>query len=185
MVTVSLSPGEWIHLSWVGHRRMVFAFWRGPAPQAKGTKRIPPMYHSLRRESIENTNSDNAIGVKSIRPTWFEDIVTSQGASISNRTRTAMHGLKLVIKEEALPLKEQPEFPALAEAPIEAQPCKSLRTCLGIRPERDLVEINRKAPNGLIMQCGIRNTWNPGQASPYNNCGRAQSQPSHRKHPLL
>ena len=26
-----------------------------------------------------------------------------------------MHGLKLVVKEEALPLKEQPEFPALAE----------------------------------------------------------------------
>ena len=26
-----------------------------------------------------------------------------------------MHGLKLVIKEEALPLEEQPEFPALAE----------------------------------------------------------------------
>ena len=25
-----------------------------------------------------------------------------------------LHGLKLVIKEEALPLKEQPEFPALA-----------------------------------------------------------------------
>ena len=33
------------------------------------------------------------------------------------------------------------------------------------------------------MQCGIRNTWNPGQASPYNNCGRAQSQLSHRKNP--
>ena len=26
-----------------------------------------------------------------------------------------MHGLKLVVKEDALPLKEQPEFPALAE----------------------------------------------------------------------
>ena len=26
-----------------------------------------------------------------------------------------MHGLKLVVKEEALPLREQPEFPALAE----------------------------------------------------------------------
>ena len=39
---------------------------------------IPPMYHSLRRESIKNTNSDNTIGVKSIRPTWFEDIVTSR-----------------------------------------------------------------------------------------------------------
>ena len=56
MVTVSLSPGEWIHLSWVGHRRMVWKgyrprvrlvlagghasawlspFWRGPAPGAQ------------------------------------------------------------------------------------------------------------------------------------------------------
>ena len=26
-----------------------------------------------------------------------------------------MHGLKLGVKEEALPLREQPEFPALAE----------------------------------------------------------------------
>ena len=39
---------------------------------------ISPMYHSLRRESIKNTNSDNAIGVQSVRPTWFEDIVTSR-----------------------------------------------------------------------------------------------------------
>ena len=59
MVTVSLSPGEWIHLSWVGHRRMVSkgyrarvrlvlagghasawfsSFWRG---EPKGTKRNP------------------------------------------------------------------------------------------------------------------------------------------------
>ena len=30
MVTVSLSPGEWIHLSWVGHRRMV---WKGYRPR--------------------------------------------------------------------------------------------------------------------------------------------------------
>ena len=51
--------------------------------------------------------------------------------------------------------------------------------------KRDLVEINRRHLNGLIMQCGIRDTWNPGQASPYNDCGRTQSQPSHRKHPLL
>ena len=51
--------------------------------------------------------------------------------------------------------------------------------------KRDLVEINRKAP-----QWSHNAVWNkiymePGQASPYNNCGRAQSQPSHRKHPLL
>ena len=36
---------------------------------------VPPIYHSLRRESIKNTNSASAIGVKSVRPTWFEDIV--------------------------------------------------------------------------------------------------------------
>ena len=30
MVRVSLSPGEWIHLSLVGHRRMV---WKGTAPR--------------------------------------------------------------------------------------------------------------------------------------------------------
>ena len=32
---------------------------------------IPPIYHSLRRESIKNTNSASAIGVKSIRPTYL------------------------------------------------------------------------------------------------------------------
>ena len=75
------------------------------------------MYHSLRREGIENTNSDNTIGVKSIRPTWFEDIVTSREPQpqTGQAQHEPMHGLKLVIKEEALPLKEQPEFPALAE----------------------------------------------------------------------
>ena len=78
---------------------------------------IPPMYHSLRRESIKNTNSASAIGVKSVRPTWFEDIVTSRepASQAGQEQPEPMHGLKLVIKEEALPLKEQPEFPALAE----------------------------------------------------------------------
>ena len=51
------------------------------------------------------------MGVKSIRPTWFEDIVTSREPAQPE----PMHGLELVIKEDALPLKEQPEFPALAE----------------------------------------------------------------------
>ena len=78
---------------------------------------IPPIYHSLRRESIKNTNSASAIGVKSVRPTWFEDIVTTkQSASHAEQEQQEpMHGLKLVVKEEALPLREQPEFPALAE----------------------------------------------------------------------
>ena len=78
---------------------------------------IPPIYHSLRRESIKNTNSASAIGVKSVRPTWFEDIVTSREPAYhaGQEQPEPMHGLKLVIKEEALPLKEQPEFPAPAE----------------------------------------------------------------------
>ena len=35
---------------------------------------IPPVYHSLRRESIKNASSASTIGVQSVRPTWFEDI---------------------------------------------------------------------------------------------------------------
>ena len=61
---------------------------------------IPPIYHSLRRESIKNANSASTTEVKSIRPTWFEDIVTSREPAQPE----PMHGLKLVIKEEALPL---------------------------------------------------------------------------------
>ena len=62
---------------------------------------IPPMYHSLRRESIKNTNSDSAIGVKSVRPTWFEDIGTSRepASQAGQEQPEPMHGLKLVIKE--------------------------------------------------------------------------------------
>ena len=78
---------------------------------------IPPIYHSLRRESIKSTNSASAIGVKSVRPTWFEDIATTKepASHAGQEQPEPMHGLKLVIKEEALPLREQPEFPALAE----------------------------------------------------------------------
>jgi hypothetical protein len=66
---------------------------------------------------VENTNSASAIGVKSVRPTWFEDIVTTKepASHAEQEQPEPMHGLKLVVKEEALPLREQPEFPALAE----------------------------------------------------------------------
>ena len=39
-----------------------------------------------------------------------------------------------------------------------------------------------KHPNGLTTQCGINDIWNQSQGSPCN-CGRTQSQLSHRKHP--
>ena len=35
---------------------------------------IPAIFHSLRRESIKNASSASTIGVKSLRPTWFEEI---------------------------------------------------------------------------------------------------------------
>ena len=34
---------------------------------------VPPIYHSLRREHVKFTQSPEAIGVKVLRPTWFED----------------------------------------------------------------------------------------------------------------
>ena len=34
---------------------------------------IPPVYHSLRRESIKTASSASPIGVQSVRSTWFED----------------------------------------------------------------------------------------------------------------
>ena len=84
---------------------------------------IPPVYHSLRRESIKNANSASAIGVQSVRPTWFEDsavpVVPKETTPQPNQgpqwqEPQPLHGLKLVIKEEVLPMKDQPEFPALA-----------------------------------------------------------------------
>ena len=57
------------------------------------------------------------IGVKSIRPTWFEDTAATRGPSPGSAQGPPepMHGLGLMIKEEALPLRDQADFPALTE----------------------------------------------------------------------
>ena len=80
---------------------------------------IPPVYHSLRRESIKTASSASPIGVQSVRPTWFEDTTpkdaTSQPPQDPPKEQPQpLHGLKLVIKEEVLPANDQPEFPSLA-----------------------------------------------------------------------
>ena len=64
----------------------------------------------------KNASSASGIGVQSVRPTWFEDFAVPKGPGPQTDQGQAqpLHGLKLVIKQEALPLKEQPEFPALA-----------------------------------------------------------------------
>ena len=48
-------------------------------------------------------------GVKSLRPTWFEDETVAKTAA------EPMHGLRLIIKEDVLPLSNHPKFEALAE----------------------------------------------------------------------
>ena len=79
---------------------------------------IPPVYHSLRRESIKTASSASPIGVQSVRPTWFEDTTPKDNASQPNQDPQQeqpqpLHELKLVIKEELLPTNDQPEFPSL------------------------------------------------------------------------
>ena len=66
---------------------------------------IPPVYHSLRRESIKTVSSGSPIGVQSVRPTWFEDTTpkdpTSQQSQDPHKEQAQpLHGLKLVIKEK-------------------------------------------------------------------------------------
>ena len=63
---------------------------------------VPPVYHSLRREKIKCRNSRTAMGVKSLRPTWFEDETVAKTAA------EPMHGLCLIIKEDVLPLSNHP-----------------------------------------------------------------------------
>ena len=66
---------------------------------------IPPVYHSLRRESIKTASSASSIGVQSVRSTWFEDTTPKDNASQppqdpQKEQPQPLHGLKLVIKEE-------------------------------------------------------------------------------------
>ena len=61
----------------------------------------PSYLHSLYRESIKNVSSASAIGVQSVRPTWFEDFAVPKGPA--PQTDQGQPSLKLVIKEEALP----------------------------------------------------------------------------------
>ena len=75
---------------------------------------IPPIYHSLRRECIKNAAHSHPYGVRSIRPTWFEDSkLPSQPDLGDPRALQPMHGLKLVIKEDVMPQEQMPHFPAL------------------------------------------------------------------------
>ena len=101
---------------------------------------VPPMYHSIRRETVKVTKQTGELGFKSIRPTWFEDDTSLHGQKpLPNQgPPQELHGLKLVIKVEILPQDEHPRFPALAYlaengflAP-DAWNCKNLQVSLKV-----------------------------------------------------
>ena len=101
---------------------------------------VPPIYHSIRREFIKAANQTGELGVRSIRPTWFEDDTSLHGQQppASQDPPQELHGLKLVVKKEILPQDEQRHFPALAYlaengflAP-DAWNCKKLQVSLKV-----------------------------------------------------
>ena len=49
------------------------------------------------------------MGVRSLRPTWFED------ETVAKTTAEPVHGLRLIIKEDVLPISDCPKFEATAE----------------------------------------------------------------------
>ena len=74
---------------------------------------FPLCTNSLRRESVKSTDSGSVTGVKSVRPTWFQDTTATRGPppSSGQGSPEPMHGLRLMIKEEALIISDQPSFP--------------------------------------------------------------------------
>ena len=91
---------------------------------------VPPIYHSLRGENIKLARSQNGMGVKVLRPTWFEDETVARAAADGTpNTLDPMHGLRLTIKEDAIPLREQPHFEALEEVAARGLPAAETWQC--------------------------------------------------------
>ena len=77
---------------------------------------VPPIFHSIQRDTLKNTKQPGELGYRAIRPTWFEDDTSLHGQKpVPNQDPPQeMHGLKLIIREEIMPQDELPSFPALA-----------------------------------------------------------------------
>ena len=69
---------------------------------------VPPIYHSLRRENIKFAQSPDGMGVRRRN----RSRASADGAP---NTFDPVHGLRLTIREDAIPLREQPNFGALDE----------------------------------------------------------------------
>ena len=129
---------------------------------------IPPIYHSLRRESVKSTDSGSLTGVKSVRPTWFQDTTATRGPppSAGQGTPEPMHGLRLMIKEEAMIISDQPSFPAVAELAKRGllspetwqcnRPRISLKTSIDVPMLGDIIEQNG---DGLLEESHMPAGW--------------------------
>ena len=68
-------------------------------PSLDGPSHVP-LYHSLRRENIKVARSQNVMGVKVLRPTWFEDETVARAAAEgTHNTLDPMHGLRPTLKK--------------------------------------------------------------------------------------
>ena len=77
---------------------------------------VPPIFHSVQRDTLKNPKQPGELGHRTIRPTWFEDDTSLHGQKPvpTQGSPQEMHGLKLMIREEIMPQDELPSFPALA-----------------------------------------------------------------------
>ena len=89
-----------------GHTYWEIFFWRRGISFCFGSFMFPLTAAIF---SFKCRNSRAAMGVKSIRPTWFED------ETAAKTTAEPMHGLRLIIKEDVPPLGNHPRFEALEE----------------------------------------------------------------------
>ena len=128
---------------------------------------IPPVYHSLRRESIKTTSSASPIGVQSVRPTWFEDTTprdtTSQQLQDPQKEQPQpLHGLKLVIKEEVLPATDQPQFQSLERGLLAPDTWKCKRAQVSLKATIDvpmLGTIIEENGDGLLEYSHMPEGW--------------------------
>ena len=106
--------------------------------------------------------------VKSVRPTWFQDTTATRGPppSAGQGTPEPMHGLRLMIKEEAMIISDQPSFPAVAELAKRGllspetwqcnRPRISLKTSIDVPMLGDIIEQNG---DGLLEESHMPAGW--------------------------
>ena len=100
--------------------------------------------------------------------TWFQDTTATRGPppSAGQRTPEPMHGLRLMIKEEALIISDQPSFPAVAELAKRGllspetwqcnRPRISLKTSIDVPMLGDIIEQNG---DGLLEESHMPAGW--------------------------